>query len=449
MELIVAIDCKGGMGLKGSLPWHNKQDLAIFKAKTMGKILVVGRKTAETLPLLPGREIMCITRNPSELDTNSWKNDISLISGDLSNLHYSSKDVVIAGGSQIYQLALENKYDTNLVTKVHISILNDEYECDTFFNIRWLKDFVITETTLFGNFKHLVMERTTNGERQYLDLCEKILDTGETRIGRNGNTISLFKNDLKFDLRNGFPLLTTKKMFTRGIIEELLFFMKGQTDGKILEEKKVNIWKGNTSREYLDSIGMTKRREGVLGPCYGYQWRYFNAPYDETAVGPCGPGVDQLQNVVDMIKNDPTSRRIMMTAFNPEQLPLCVLPPCHSVFTQFYVSGDFLDMYAVNRSSDVFLGLPFNIASYALFQHVVAELTGKIPRYLDITLGDTHIYEEHTQQVLRQITRFPYKFPTIKLPEIKDLNSLHLITANDFIISDYVSHQKIKGDMVV
>jgi dihydrofolate reductase/thymidylate synthase len=445
IELIIAMDENGGIGYQGRLPWHIKEELKLFKEKTIGRTLVMGRKTVETLPSLPGREIICVSRHPELYNNTDWKNNPIAVVSQIYSLADIYENPMIAGGAEIYRMSFEVH---NFIQKVHLSVMKGTYECDTYFNKDWLNDFVIEEMTEYDEFTHYTMIHTSFGERQYLDLLQNIMTRGSVRMGRNGNTMSIFKNDMSFDLRNGFPLLTTKKMFLRGILEELLFFMRGNTDSKILEEKNVNIWRGNSDRKFLDSLGMTERREGVLGPCYGYQWRYFNAMYDEKEAKPLEKGVDQLANIIEMIRNDPYSRRIMLTAFNPAQIDQCVLPPCHSVFVQFYVQDDFLDMYAVNRSSDVFLGLPFNIASYAMFLSIIAKITQKQPRHLHITLGDTHIYANHEKQVQEQLKRLPFKFPTLTIPEIHSLDDIPNLKTEDFSVQNYQSHSSIKAKMV-
>ena len=439
VELIIAMNNNGGIGKDGILPWNCKKELLLFKKKTIGKTIVVGRKTLEKLPILPNRKIICISRNSTNIES---KNDIHAVINDLELL---PNDVIIAGGAEVYKSALSIP---NLVKVIHLSIMNGEHNCDTFFDKSLLDNFVIVKKNNYEDFQHYVLESTSNGERQYIKLLANIINNGKKRIGRNGKTISLFKNDMLFDLTNGFPLLTTKKMFIRGIIEELLFFIRGDTNSKILEEKNVNIWKGNSNREFLDSIGMTERKEGVLGPCYGYQWRHFNANYDENEAKPLERGIDQLENVINLINNNPHSRRIMLTSFNPEQIQQCVLPPCHSVFIQFYVEENFLDMYAINRSSDVFLGLPFNIASYALFLSIIAKITMKKPRYLHISLGDTHIYNNHILAVKTQIKRMPYKFPEIIIPNITNLNDIINLNASDFVFVNYKAHSVLKAKMI-
>jgi dihydrofolate reductase/thymidylate synthase len=275
-----------------------------------------------------------------------------------------------------------------------------------------------------------------------------VLNNSVERKSRNSVVKSTFFKNMTFDIRNGFPLLTTKKMFFRGIVEELLFFIRGQTDSNILESKGVNIWKGNTSREFLDSLNLRGRKEGIMGPLYGYQWRYFNSKYDETTGKPLEKGIDQFQNVIDCIKNNPESRRILMTDFNPEQANEGVLYPCHSIILQFYVDGDMLDMSCYYRSQDLFLGVPFNIASSALLLCIVSKICNKTPRYLHICMGDVHIYEHHYEQVKIQCDRQAYVFPTLKIKNISSIEEAENLTYKDFILENYRSHPIIKAEMI-
>jgi thymidylate synthase len=285
-------------------------------------------------------------------------------------------------------------------------------------------------------------------EKQYLDLVKKVLEQ-PTRSTRNGTTKSLFFSSMSFDLTKGFPLLTTKKMFFRGIVEELLFFLSGQTNSKLLEEKNVNIWKGNTSREFLDHNNMSSRKEGMLGPLYGYQWRSFNALYNEETGLPQKisendidtNGIDQLLFVINTIQKDPNSRRILMTTYNPEQAPQGVLYPCHSIINQFYVRDGYLDMFCYNRSQDLFLGTPFNIASSALLLSIIANLTDLKPGFLHMSLGDVHIYEEHFKEALEQSERVPYDFPNLTIPYKLNLET---ISYKDFVLEKYNFHPPFK-----
>ena len=444
VEIIVAMNEKGGIGFKNHLPWKCKEELEIFKQKTIGKTIVVGRKTAEFLPKLLDRKIICLSRNIN-LNTSEWKNDV-ILKDSLDDIDYSSGNVIIAGGESIYESAFLRP---SFVTKVHMSIIKGEHIFDTKFNMEWLKNFVIIQKIEFDEFIHYVLIRTSNGEHQYLDVLKNILLTGEKRLSRNGETISIFKNDMKFDLRNGFPLLTTKKMFLRGIIEEFLFFLRGDTDSTILSEKGIRIWEKNTSEEFISSLGLPYSK-GVMGPMYGYQWRFYNAEYALTNGRPLinKEGIDQLADVIHLIKNDPTSRRILMTTYNPEQANLGVLYPCHSITIQFYVQNEFLDMFCYNRSQDFFLGVPFNIASSSLLLMIVAKLTNKIPRFFYITMGDLHIYSEHINQVETQIKRMPFAFPTLHIPDIKNLKDIDTLTEKDFILSDYRFHPQIHAEMI-
>lgn len=394
----------------------------------------MGRKTYENIPTLNNRQVICLSNSG---DSGITLDDIDIIA--------KYDKIFIAGGAQIYKLAFEKE---NYIQKVHLSIIRGIYKCDTFFNINWLKDFVIIEHIKYTEFDHYILQRTSKSESQYINLLQDILNTGIIRKGRNGNTKSVFGKHLEFDLRNGFPLLTTKKMFFRGIIEELLFFLRGDTDTKILEEKGINIWKDNTSKEFLEAKGLPYK-EGIMGPNYGYNWRFFNAPYDKINAKPTEEGIDQLKNICELIKSDPTSRRIFMTTFNPSQVEECSLHPCHSIVLQFYVEDTFLDMYAYSRSADMFLGIPFNIASYACMLSIIAKVSNLIPRNLIIGIGDAHIYEEHYDKIYEQIKRLPYKFPTLSIEkEISNVEDIEKLQYKDFSLKEYNYHPSIKAKMI-
>jgi len=284
-------------------------------------------------------------------------------------------------------------------------------------------------------------------EQKYLDLLEEVIGCGNDKTDRTGvGTYSIFGSSLRFSLEdNTLPLLTTKKMFFKGVVEELLFFIRGATDTKILEEKGVNIWKGNTSREFLDSRGLTHLKEGNMGKGYGYQWRRFGESDCECSMF----GVDQLTNVFQSIKNDPSGRRHIITAWNPQQLKEMALPPCHC-FIQFYVANGELSCQWYQRSVDTFLGLPFNIASYALFTHIMAKATGLKAREVIFVGGDVHIYKSHMDQINEQLKREPYNFPKIAITkEINSIEDMENLQFEDFKLIDYKCHQAIKATMAV
>lgn len=288
-------------------------------------------------------------------------------------------------------------------------------------------------------------------EKQYLNLLQEILEKGHLRKTRNGNTLSIFGKHLEFNLKENFPLITTKKMFLRGIFEELLFFLQGQTNTKILEEKGVNIWKGNTTHEFLDKMNLPYE-EGDMGPMYFYQIYHFNAPYEGCNANYEGKGLNQFENVIHLLRTDRYSRRIMMTTYNPLQANEGVLYPCHGIIIQFAVEGENELCCLVHiRSSDGFLGLPYNITSYSLLLLLLCQYLNNtddfkfIPSKLCISLGDCHIYEEHIDAVKTQLTRTPYHFPKLKLPPIYDLKNIDFTSLE---LIDYQYHPSIKAKMI-
>ena len=451
-DIILATDEDYGIGKNNSIPWNCPEDLQIFKNKTQNSILIVGRKTVENLPALKNRTIYCISKSLTNETNYIHKNTVKIFNtfeDALKEAENTNMKVFVAGGGILYNYVLD-KYLSKVDT-IHVTVIRALYDCDTYVSnrsMRFLDDWSIVN--IFSNeiFTHFEMIYVQHSEAQYLSLVRDVLTNGDIRISRNSETLSMFCKHLKFDLRDGFPLLTTKKMFIRGIIEELLFFIRGDTNSKILEDNKVNIWKGNTSREYLDSIEMTERKEGIMGPMYGYQWRHFNAPYNEEDGRPITSGIDQLSNVIDLIKNNPTSRRILMTTYNPNQVNEGVLPPCHSIVLQFYVQDNFLDTFCYNRSSDIGLGLPFNIASSSLLIMIIAKLTNLTPRFFNLSLGDAHIYVNHKSALSHQINMKQYTSPTITIPDIKNLSDISMLIPADFVLNNYRHYPSISMNMV-
>ena len=285
-------------------------------------------------------------------------------------------------------------------------------------------------------------------EKQYLDLIKNILDNGSEEISRNGKVLSIFGNSMRFSLRNNeIPLLTTKKVAWKTCLKELLWFMKGSTNNQELNDQNVHIWDGNSTRAFLDSRGLYKNKEGDLGPVYGHQWRFFNASYGTCTMDYRGKGVDQLQNIINDLK-DPekrSSRRLIMSAWNPEQLDEMALPPCH-VLAQFNVrQGKYLSCALYQRSGDVGLGVPFNIASYAFLTHILANHCGLEAEEFVYFLGNAHIYEEHIDALKTQILKEPYPFPTIEFKEnVTDINNINI---DSIKIVHYNHHETIKMEM--
>ena len=260
--------------------------------------------------------------------------------------------------------------------------------------------------------------------KQYLDLLKDILENGVDKMDRTGvGTRSVFGRQMRFDLNEGFPLVTTKKVHLKSIIYELLWFIKGDTNVKYLQENGVRIW-----NEWADE-------NGNLGPVYGAQWRNFN-----------GAGIDQLADVIERLKTNPNDRRMIVSAWNPCQIKDMKLPPCHMMF-QFYVANGKLSCMLYQRSCDMFLGVPFNIASYALLTMMIAKVCGLGVGEFVHTLGDTHIYHNHFEQVKEQLKRTPFKLPTMKiLRDVKDINDFQF---EDFELSGYQSYDAIKATVAV
>lgn len=283
-------------------------------------------------------------------------------------------------------------------------------------------------------------------ENQYLDCIQNILKYGNKRLDRTGiGTLSLFGMNMRWNLRNNtFPLLTTKKMFWRGIVEELLWFISGSTNSKELEKKGITIWKDHSSREYLDSLGFYDREEGDLGPVYGFQWRHYGEKYIDMNIR--YQGLDQLLNVIEKIKTNPNDRRIVLCAWNPLDIDKMALPPCHCL-VQFYVANNELYSQMYQRSADIGLGVPFNIASYSLLTCIIAHLTNLKPAEFIHVMGDVHIYLNQVDQLKQQIQRKPFEFP--KLEIITKKENLEDFKFEDFKLLNYKHHGKINMDMAV
>ena len=263
--------------------------------------------------------------------------------------------------------------------------------------------------------------------RQYLDLMRRVLDTGTDKSDRTGTgTRSVFGHQMRFDLQDGFPLLTTKKLHLRSIIHELLWFLRGDTNIRYLHENQVSIWD-----EWADE-------NGELGPVYGYQWRSWPAPD--------GRRIDQIANVIEQIKTKPDSRRLIVSAWNPALVDEMALPPCHALF-QFYVADGKLSCQLYQRSADIFLGVPFNIASYALLTMMAAQVCGLQAGEFVHTLGDAHLYRNHFEQAKLQLTREPRPLPKMTLnPAVRDIFAF---TFEDFTLTGYDPHPHIKAAVAV
>lgn len=400
--------------------------------------------------------------------------DATQMLSTVSNLGH----IFVIGGAQVYQEAIATGY-VNKVIYTSVGNVPPSMEFDAFFPMLEERDGWswerIPQTTLIEDTSGLSVEfyeccrstvaSTTSSRRsnlpeegphvnpeemQYLHLCRDIMDHGIQRGDRTGTgTLSKFGAQMRFSLRdNVLPLLTTKRTFWRGVAEELLWFISGNTNANVLAAKDIHIWDGNGSREFLDSRGLSHREVGDLGPVYGFQWRHFGAKYVDMHTDYTGQGFDQLADCIAKIKQNPEDRRIIMSAWNPCDLDVMALPPCH-MFCQFYVDtnrGE-LSCQMYQRSADMGLGVPFNIASYSLLTHLMAHVCGLKPGEFVHTIGDAHIYLNHVEALKKQLERNPRAFPTLKInPEKTDIDSF---VYEDFELLDYFPHKPIKMDMAV
>ena len=492
-KLIVAATERGGIGLKGNLPWRLPQDMAYFKRVTShceaeGKqnAVIMGRKTWSSIPArfrpLAGRHNVVISANPKIREEASIGDDVLVATSFQDALRLLAEervstlgDVYVIGGASIYAEALRSK----LCKEILLTTVRKEFECDTYFpdvtSLGFSKshsveahvhDGVAIDMAVYAQKSEAEAAQSTAGvppmvpsgaaaaaaashpEMQYLDLIRQIIESGDRRGDRTGvGTLSKFGVTMRYSLRGeSFPLLTTKRVFWRGVAEELLWFISGDTNANTLKDKGVHIWDGNGSREFLDRIGLTEREEMDLGPVYGFQWRHFGAQYTDMHADYTGQGVDQLAEVIRKIKTNPTDRRIIMSAWNPAAMPLMALPPCH-MFCQFFVANGELSCQMYQRSADMGLGVPFNIASYALLTRMIAQVCGLQAGDFVHVIGDAHVYLNHVEPLKQQLAREPRPFPKLRInPEKTDIDSF---TYSDFTIEGYSPHKSIKMEMAV
>lgn len=298
--------------------------------------------------------------------------------------------------------------------------------------------------SLINNKQRHNKNNVLHDENQYLNLIDDILEENEEFIGRNGRTYAVYGSAMHFSLDNNIvPFLTTKKLAWKTCLRELLWFIKGDTSNKRLKDQKVHIWDSNGSREFLDSRGLTNYEEDDLGPIYGFQWRHFNAKYNDCDTDYTDKGIDQLNYIIEQLKNPETrnSRRLVMSAWNPCQIDEMALPPCH-ILCQFNVSkNNKLSCALYQRSGDVGLGVPFNIASYSLLTHLIAHHCGLVAHEFIHYLGNTHIYDDHVEGLKVQCQRNPYEFPLLKILRLCD--KIDDYNEDDFKIDGYNYHDNI------
>ena len=449
MNLIVAL-CKknNGIGFKNKIPWNLKEELQYFKnITTTGSknVIIMGRNTWESLPQkpLPNRINVVIT---SRIYDDSVITYTTL--SEAYQAYHDYDNVMVIGGERLYQEALQHP-DLN---KVYVTEIYQEYECDKFFpklepslKLIEISKFKQENGIFYRNkvYSKYGKEITNQEETKYLELLKNILEEGERVQSRNAITYRLFSNIITYDLRDTFPILTTKRVYWKGILEEMLWFISGSTNANELSNKKVKIWEPNSSREFLDSRGLQHYEVGDIGPTYGFNFRNFGAEYK--GMKEKYHGFDQLKYLINEIKTNPTSRRLIIDLWNPCDFDKTALPPCVFMY-QFFVSQGKLSCQLYQRSADSFPANHWNTTSCSLFIHMIAHVCGLQPDKLIHITGDTHIYEEHLEQVKEQLERTPKPFPKLNIK--RKVENIEDFTADDFELIDYTPEKTIKAGIV-
>ena len=482
IKIIVAYSKKTrGIGKDNSLPWHLKGDMKHFKKNTINcashpeNAVIMGRNTWESIPEkfrpLPNRKNIVVSNSGK---INGEKENCIVVHSLDEGIRYAQNKACptcfIIGGAQLYSSAIHNpKVVSIMVTEIY-----KQYECDTFFP-DFMKEcndnpFVMTNVSQFQRegdtyyrfieyYRVNQLEIDNRGksiwenkvEKQALDSMRQIVEHGQERIDRTGvGTRSLFGMQWKYDLTDTFPIWTSKRIFFRAIFEELRLYMSGKTDNAILQKEKIHIWDGNTTREFLDKRGLPHYKEGDMGETYGFNMRHFGAEYKGCEQDYTGKGYDQLQNVLDLIKNDPASRRMLITLWNPSTTHKASLPACMFQY-QFYVNekDKRLNLQVYLRSSDYFLANNWNVCTGALLVHLICNLKDidLTPGELTVVTGDTHIYLSHLEAVAENLKRTPRPFPALHITEPKE--KLTDYVYDDIKLIDYCPLPNIKAEMAI
>lgn len=453
-DIIVAISKNWVIGKGNEIPWKSKEDMRFFRKTTTGSIIIMGYKTFQSIGRpLPNRLNIVINREISGdnyFEEREGVFHVASLEGAFNCVGHLSpgKRVFVIGGGKIYREAL-NHPDLNQVylTKINVKVDGGDV---TFPRLKDNFQLVSVNRGSSEDLEFRVYKRTDkkHEEYQYLEKIDEIMREGTVCKDRTGvGTKSLWGAQMVYDISENFPLLTTKRTFLRMIIEELLWFLRGSTNNKELKDKNVHIWDGNMTREFLDKKGLTDREEDDGGPIYGFNFRHFGAEYKDCHTDYTGQGYDQVQEVLRLIREEPDSRRIIINLWNPTVLKDMVLPPCLFAY-QFRVYGDKLSCAMVQRSGDMGLGVPFNIASATLMTYIFAKLTGKKPDKLVHTIHDTHVYLNHEEALKKQVGRVPYPFPIMNLKDTGQ-KCVEDFKLEDFEILGYESYSVLKMKMAV
>jgi thymidylate synthase len=395
-------------------------------------------------------------------------NDFNVAHEFLSN-NDNIESIFVIGGKEI----IESCLNSPCLKYLYITDIEGDFDSTVSIdNLTKYLDNVVwtTKISRMDELTHKIVDVTfskfentyIHPEYQYIDILKKIKKTGDYRKTRNAYTWSVFGESITYDMdKYGFPIITTKRVPLRFVFEELKFFLKGLTDANVLAEKGVGIWLPNTTREFLDNMGLHDYKQGTMGPMYGFNWLHFGAEYKDAETNYTGTGVNQLQYVLDTIKKDPFSRRIMMTTFNPATVKKSVLWPCHGIIVQFACKDEhgkrLLHCNMYQRSCDMICGVPFNISSYGLLVYIICKMINSDPEYdgipltpgtLKMYLGDAHIYDEptHVAAISEHLKRVPTVLPTLTFK--KEFTNINDLEWEDIELINYKPHPTLKANMV-
>lgn len=452
---IVAVDAVNGIGKDGRIPWRVKADLQEFKRITNGNVIIMGRKTYQSIGwALPNRVNIIISKTIPKLESKD--NAEVLIFADLQECvkhcykqYLPNKKCFVIGGGKIYKWF----YQQGLIYEEYITVLPDaNYECDTYFTNA--THYTYDRQTLIKKFDVQLTE--PNAELYYntyqnqyelamLNVMKTIINSGNQRLDRTGvGTYSIFGQRLEFPLHdNTFPLMTTRKLPLRWIFEELMLYIRGQTNSKILEEKGIDIWKANTTTEFLNKAGIHDLPEGDMGESYGFLFRHFGAEYINCNADYTNKGFDQLTYVINELKTNKASRRAIISLWKPGSK--AALPPCLEQYIFDVSSDNELSCMMVQRSSDFFIAGGWNVATGALLTILIAAACSLRPHKLIWCIANVHIYNNLIDQTKEQIQRQPYLYPKLYLNRIKD--NINEYQWEDITLTGYIAHPAIKGVM--
>lgn len=441
-NIVLAVDEKFGIGKDGGIPWHFKEDMEYFKKLTTGHIVIMGRGTWDSLPAgyrpLPNRVNIVVTSTTAIPDVVCCDSPYSAM--EAAAQQGPGKRVFVIGGSKLVDSML---MDTRLrCAQIHLTHIQGDYNCDTFVpfvgehNVTYCRDYCLLKTEDYCRVVYV--DCNTVPEVGFQDLLTKVLESGYERGDRTGTgTFAVFGQTMEYHLGNGtIPLLTSKRVPWKNVIHELLWYLSGSTNVADLHKVGIHYWDANSSRDFLDKRGLYDYPEGELGQVYGYQWRKW------------GGNIDQIGNLIQSLREDPFSRRHIVSAWNVGDLDKMALPPCHC-FSQFLVDDkQQLHCILYQRSGDLPLGVPFNIACYSILVHMLCHIVPSLqPGTLTHMIGDCHIYKNHVEGVNKLLQQPPKEWPTLRI--VGDVADIDSFTIDNFVVENYFPAPSISFPMAV